>query len=205
MVQIASIDQFLGEKTPDAWVSSALQNLEVLLIDHAHCEKKAAATAISLMSRYPHKSRLVNKMSSLAREELLHFEKVLRIMRRRDYQFQHLSSARYAKSLHQMVAKQEPQRLIDQLIIGAFIEARSCERFARLINELDDELALFYGSLLKSEARHFEDYLSLAQGYADEDITSRIDEFRQLENELVTSNDTEFRFHSGVAVPQAKL
>ncbi|WP_027859082.1 tRNA-(ms[2]io[6]A)-hydroxylase [Marinobacterium jannaschii] len=192
------IKLFLGCETPDAWIDEALKNQDLLLIDHAHCEKKAASTAMTLMFRYVDRTDLLNKMSRLAREELIHFEQVLAIMEARGVEYCHLSPARYAGGLREIVRTSEPGRLIDVLIIGAFIEARSCERFAKLAPYLDEELAKFYRSLLKSEGRHYQDYLNLAEGYAGEPIDARIAEFRALESALIQREDEEFRFHSGV-------
>lgn len=171
--------------------------MRLLLADHAHCEKKAASTAMTLMFRYVDRSDLLNKMSRLAREELIHFEQVLGLMQARGLEYGHLSPARYAAGLRADVRTSEPGRLVDVLIIGAFIEARSCERFAALAPDLDDELARFYRSLLKSEGRHYQDYLHLAREYAGEPIDDRIEHFRRLETELILSEDSEFRFHSG--------
>ena len=169
-----------------------------LLIDHANCEKKAAATALALMHRYTDNPALLNKMSRLAREELRHFEQVIKIMSARGVTYEPLSASRYAQGLHKGVRRQEPERLIDTLIVGALIEARSCERFARLAPELDKELGDFYLSLLKSEARHYSDYLRLAESFASGgNLAYRLEYFRGLEAELVESEDTEFRFHSG--------
>jgi len=197
---VAGIQAFLPCPTPDAWVAAALQQDQepTLLIDHANCEKKAAATALALMHRYTDNPVLLNKMSRLAREELRHFEQVIKIMAARDITYVPLSASRYAQGLHKGVRRQEPGRLIDTLIVGALIEARSCERFARLAPELDKELGDFYFSLLKSEARHYSDYLRLAESLASEgNLTDRLEYFRGLEAELVQSEDTEFRFHSG--------
>ncbi len=140
------------------------------------------------------------KMSRLAREELLHFEQVHNIMRDRNIDYVHLSASRYADGLRKHIRTHEPARLVDTLIIGAFVEARSCERFSVLAPHLDDELNKFYTSLLKSEARHFEDYLELAQEYAGENIDNRIQFFRELEKTLIESPDEEFRLHSGPPV-----
>ena len=197
---MGAIQAFLPCRTPDAWVAAALQPDQepTLLIDHANCEKKAAATALALMHRYTDNPLLLNKMSRLAREELRHFEQVLKVMAARDITYEPLSASRYAQGLHKGVRRQEPGRLIDTLIVGALIEARSCERFARLAPELDKELGDFYLSLLKSEARHYSDYLRLAESLAsDGDLADRLEYFRGLEAELVESEDTEFRFHSG--------
>ncbi|MBC6906887.1 tRNA-(ms[2]io[6]A)-hydroxylase [Saccharophagus sp. K07] len=193
------IQEFLLCPTPDAWVQQALAHPEILLIDHANCEKKAASTALNLMYRYIGDFELLNKMSRLAREELRHFEQVLAIMERRNIDYRHVSASRYAAELRKHVRSADPEKLIDTLIVGAIIEARSCERFARLAPHLDEELQKFYESLLKSEARHFQDYLSLAKKAAGgQSIDERVRFFLELEQELVESSDEEFRFHSGV-------
>ncbi|MGQ7249416.1 tRNA-(ms[2]io[6]A)-hydroxylase [Halomonas sp. V046] len=190
--------EFLPCETPDAWVAWALENPELLLIDHAQCEKKAASTAMSLMYRYVDHSELLTKMSQLAREELLHFEQVVALMRDRGVAYRHLTASRYAEGLRKLVRADEPGRLVDILIVGALIEARSCERFARLIPHLDPVLAKFYRGLVKSEGRHFEDYIMLANQLSEEPIEARIEIFRAKEAELVTTPDVAFRFHSGV-------
>ena len=168
-----------------------------MLIDHAHCEKKAASTALSLMYRYVDNTDLLNKMSRLAREELRHFEQVLAIMKKRGVDYCHLTPARYAAGLRQEVRSEDPGRLVDVLIVGAIIEARSCERFAALAPFLDEKLADFYTSLLKSEARHYQDYLTLAEQAAGEPIAARAEDFLALERALIEDPDQEFRFHSG--------
>ncbi|MDX1474747.1 MAG: tRNA-(ms[2]io[6]A)-hydroxylase [Reinekea sp.] len=194
----ADIREFLLCATPQEWVDAALNDLPTLLIDHANCEKKAASTAMSMMYKYIDRKELLAKMSKLAREELVHFDQVTKIMYARDIDYTPVSAARYASALHKLVRKEEPLQLIDKCILGAIVEARSCERFAVLIPFLDDELAKFYFSLLKSEGRHFRDYLTLAQLYSDERIEARVEEFLLAEKELIESEDVEFRFHSGV-------
>ena len=196
-VDISEILEFLPCETPDGWVDAALAHPEELLIDHANCEKKAAGTALNLMFRYVDKIDLLNKMSRLAREELRHFEQVLAIMKKRGVEYRHISSARYANGLRELARSSDPGKLVDILICGALIEARSCERFARIAPHLDDELRAFYEGLLKSESRHFKDYLTLARAYTDEDIGPRIEVFRAREQQLIESADKEFRFHSG--------
>ncbi|GAA3558275.1 tRNA-(ms[2]io[6]A)-hydroxylase [Marinobacter xestospongiae] len=191
------IHSFLPCRTPRGWIDDALAHQDLLLIDHAHCEKKAASTALSLMYRYVDNSDLLNKMSRLAREELRHFEQVLAIMKKRGVTYDHLTPARYAAGLRQAVRSEDPGRLVDVLIVGAIIEARSCERFAALAPYLDDKLAEFYTSLLKSEARHYQDYLKLAEQAAGESIDDRVATFLAIEQELIEAPDTEFRFHSG--------
>lgn len=193
---------FLGCATPPEWIDAALRNQALLLIDHAQCEKKAASTAMSLMYRYVDRPLLLTKMSQLAREELLHFEQVLKVMESRGIEYRHLSASRYAEGLRRHVRTEDPGRLVDILIVGALIEARSCERFARLIPFLDAELAKFYRTLVKSEGRHYEDYLMLARRYAAEggeaEIEERIAFFARQERQLIDSPDDTFRFHSGM-------
>jgi len=196
-IDLSPIHSFLQGSTPDQWIQNALENEALMLIDHAHCEKKAAMTALNMMHRYPGDTQLLEKMSRLAREELRHFEQVIKYIRTRGFTFGHLSASRYAAGLRAHARKQEPGQVIDMLIIGAFIEARSCERFARLAPHLDDDLKDFYLSLLKSEARHFEDYLKLAGNYAGDALNERVEFFRGKESELIQTPDTEFRFHSG--------
>ncbi|MBJ7435389.1 MAG: tRNA-(ms[2]io[6]A)-hydroxylase, partial [Acinetobacter sp.] len=153
---------FLGCETPKAWLAEALTNLDVLMQDHANCEKKAAGTAMNLMFRYSFFTDLQVKLAQLVREEMLHYEQVLEFMKKRGLEWSNLSAGRYAGGLRKEVRTYEPEALIDILIIGAFVEARSCERFYALAPLVDDELGRYYRYLLKSESRHFEDYLALA-------------------------------------------
>tara|TARA_B110000971_G_scaffold923_1_gene842 strand:- start:674 stop:1309 length:636 start_codon:yes stop_codon:yes gene_type:complete len=198
---LEEIHAFLPCHTPDRWIENALENPSLMLIDHANCEKKAASTAISLINRYTDNFELLNKMSRLAREEMRHFEQVIAIIKRRGIEYAYVSASRYAAGLRELARKDDPGKLIDVLVIGAFIEARSCERFARLAPHLDEELAQFYGSLLKSEGRHYQDYLGLAKKAAGgESIDDRIALFAERERELVETPDTEFRFHSGPVI-----
>jgi tRNA-(ms[2]io[6]A)-hydroxylase len=196
---LSSIKSFLLCPTPQRWVDWAIQNPNLLLVDHANCEKKAASTALNLMYRYVEHHKLLHKLSRLAREELRHFEQVIAIMKARGVEYSQLSASRYAGSLRQQARTHEPGRLIDTLLIGAIIEARSCERFAVLAPVLDAKLGSFYLSLLQSEARHYTEYLKLAQELASrEEIDARLIELLEFERTLIEEPDTEFRFHSGV-------
>ena len=196
-----AIRAFLLCETPDSWIELALAHPELLLVDHANCEKKAASTAMNLMYRYVDNYELLNKMSRLAREELRHFEQVIAIMKKRGIAYPQVNASRYAAELRKGARTYEPAKLIDTLICGAIIEARSCERFAKLAPHLDDELQSFYESLLKSEARHFEDYLTLARKAAEgESIEERVQFFLEKEKVLIENEDSEFRFHSGAAL-----
>jgi len=200
---LEQLDEFLPCSTPQAWLDWALQNQALLLIDHANCEKKAASNAMTLMYRHVGHTNLLTKMSQLAREELLHFEQVVTLMAERNISYERISASRYAAGLRELMRTDHHGGLVDGLLVGAIVEARSCERFARLAPLLDDELARFYRSLLRSEARHFQDYLGLAEevnaGHRNQpSVAERLAGFMAVERQLIESPDTEFRFHSGV-------
>lgn len=196
---LPEVHEFLGCRTPDAWVEAALSQQDVMLIDHKNCEFKAASTALSMIAKYGAYSDLVIMMSRLAREELVHHEQVLRLMKKRKVEWRPLSASRYASGLRAVARSHEPVKLVDTLVVGAIIEARSCERFEALVPHLDEELGRFYYGLLKSEARHFQGYLKLAYQYGDAaDVDRVIDKVRVVEQGLIETADTEFRFHSGV-------
>ena len=198
-VDLTPIYDFLGSRTSQAWVNVALNNLPLIIQDHANCEKKAAGTAMNLICRYEFSYDLQRKLAQLIREEMLHYEQVLGIMNERGQEWKYLSAGRYAKGMLKHKRTHEPAAMVDVLIIGAFIEARSCERFAALAEVIDDErLAKYYRYLLKSESRHFEDYLMLAQSLSEDNIDERVAFFKAVESELITSPDSELRFHSGV-------
>lgn len=195
--------------TPAAWVVQACETPDVLMIDHANCEKKAASTALALMFAYAEDLELTDKMSRLAREELRHYEQVSKIMRAAGVTPRRLAPGRYAERLRRLVAKAEPQREIDLMICGAFIEARSCERFAALGGAIGAPLSDFFRSLHAAEARHHKIYIDLARraarraGLSAHGFAARVQAFAALEAELVTQPDAEFRFHSGVPARSA--
>ncbi len=191
---------FLQVETPDEWLDEAEQRLPELLLDHANCELKAASTALGFLYRYPDRPALAQRMSRLAREELRHFEQVRSIMEEMGIAFERLSASRYAGRLRDSVRREEPAHLLDLLLIGALIEARSCERFARVAPRLPAGLGKFYNGLLASEARHFQHYIAFARsecGITDAEIDERLDALKSLEAELIISPDADFRFHSG--------
>jgi tRNA 2-(methylsulfanyl)-N6-isopentenyladenosine37 hydroxylase len=199
---VAGVLDMLHCSTPEAWLARAEQNIDLLLIDHANCEKKAAGSALNLMYRYIDKPELLTRMARLAREELRHFEQVLRLMRERGVEYRHLTPSRYAAALRSQVRTGEPGRLIDLLLVGAIVEARSCERFHALASRCPAPLGDFYGRLLVSEASHFRHYLSLAKLYAapampQGSLADRLDQLLEHESALVLRPDHEFRFHSG--------
>jgi tRNA-(ms[2]io[6]A)-hydroxylase len=196
-----NIAQFLETRTSDEWVDEACARIPELLLDHANCELKAASTALGFIYRYPERSKLAQQMSRLAREELRHFEQVRRILDSMDIPFEKTTASRYAGGMRDAMRAGEPQRLLDMLIIGGLIEARSCERFAALVPKLPEKLGRFYGGLLASEARHFERYLEFARSecdVSDEAFDARLRELKDIEAALISSPDEQFRFHSGV-------
>lgn len=195
-----AISEFLDTPTPDAWLDEAERRLPEMLLDHANCELKAASTALAFLYRYPDRTDLAQRMSRLAREELRHFEQVRSIMAEMDIPFERVTASRYAGGLREAVRDNEPYKLLDMLLIGALIEARSCERFARIAPRLPGKLGRFYSGLLASEARHFEHYVKFARSECDvpdTEIDERLEELKAIEAALVSSPDPEFRFHSG--------
>lgn len=154
----------LASETSPNWCDSVHDHVDEILLDHAHCEKKAASTAMSLIFRYPEYPQLVVPLSELAREELEHFELVVGVLRARGLEFCRQRPSPYAGRLLEIVRKTEPHRMIDMLICCAFIEARSCERMKILSISLREvELRTLYADLLASEARHHATYLDLAR------------------------------------------
>ena len=195
---ISEILNFLPCETKKEWLQCAKDNIRLLLVDHANCEKKAASSALHMTYRYVDKPNILIKFSRLAREEMHHFEQVVAIMVDRKVTYSQLSASRYAAGLKKVVRAEEPGRLVDTLLIGAIIEARSCERFSALVPVLDERLSSFYSSLLKSESRHFLEYLELAESEASGDeIQERLEILLAEEKQLIESKDRVFRFHSG--------
>lgn len=176
-------------ETNPQWLEKVKINIPAILVDHAHCEKKAALMAIRLLSRYPNRTELVSEMTELAIEEMSHFRMVLKKMHERGISFEHDDGDAYAQALHTQIRKSEPARFLDTLIVSSLIEARSCERFKLLSeNVADRDLAEFYRSLLASEARHRNEFIRLAKLYFREDVVqSRLEEMENFESALVGS------------------
>jgi tRNA-(ms[2]io[6]A)-hydroxylase len=190
----------LQAATPQAWLAQACASPDILLIDHANCEKKAASTALALMFAYAEDLEFTDKMSRLAREELRHYEQVARLIKALGIAPQRLAPGRYAERLRRLVAKTEPQREVDLMVCGAFIEARSCERFAALAPAIGGAAGELFAGLHAAEARHYRVYLDLARRAAvraQTDVAARIAAFAAREAELITTRDAVFRFHSG--------
>lgn len=163
-------------------------------------KKNGLRAPLTLKKGFTHGQDLMDKMVRLIKEEFHHFEQVIEIMNRRGIPYSHLKAGRYAASMMSTSRTYEPGTLVDKLIIAAFIEARSCERFACLAPYLDDELQKFYLSLLRSEARHYQDYLTLAQSISNEDLTKRVLAIGVKETQLIQTPDPLFRFHSGLPI-----
>ena len=188
----------LASKTDPNWVQSVESNLPDLLLDHAHCEKKAASTAISLIFRYPEFTEMLKPLSEIAREELEHFELMLDLLQQRGETFRKLSPSPYAGRLLTKIRTKETERLIDTLLCCALIEARSCERMTLLAQHLScSELRKFYAELLESEARHFTIYVKLARALASEDeVSRRLDELAKWEAEVISTAPAVPRMHN---------
>lgn len=197
----AFVHPLLQAATPDAWIAAACALPDLLLIDHANCEKKAASTALALMFAYAEDLELTDKMSRLAREELRHYEQVAKLMGVLKIAPQRLAPGRYAAQLRRLVASGEPQREVDLMICGAFIEARSCERFAALAAAIDAPLNDLFRGLHEAESRHYQLYLDLAARAAARaalSVDARIAAFGAREAQLIMEPDPVFRFHSGM-------
>jgi tRNA-(ms[2]io[6]A)-hydroxylase len=191
----------LRTPTPAGWIARACESPDVLLIDHANCEKKAASTALALMFAYAEDLELTDRMSRLAREELRHYEQVAKLIRKLGIPLQRLAPGRYAERLRRLVAQSEPEREVDLMICGAFIEARSCERFGALGPVIGGPVSELFQGLHSAEARHFKVYLDLARRAALRagiDTAPRIEAFASAEADLILGRDELFRFHSGV-------
>ena len=188
----------LCQPTSAAWLEQALGNVDTILLDHSHCERKAAGTAVNMMFRYPSSQKLVRQLTAIAREELEHFEQVNQILEQRGIPLAPLNAPPYGKGLMSQIRTQEPHRMLDSLLICGLIEARSHERLGLLGTHLPDpKLAAFYRSLMASEARHFGIYWLLADTYYDRSIVqSRLAELAIVESDLLSTLYPEPRIHS---------
>jgi tRNA-(ms[2]io[6]A)-hydroxylase len=188
----------LNAPTPHRWLEQVENRLDLLLIDHAHCEKKAAGVAMNLLFAYVEHADLTRAMTEIVQEELDHFHQVRAILDRRGIRFYKLPPSQYGPKLHQLVGKDEPQRAVDRLLVAGLIEARSCERFGLLRDRLADrELADFYGSLFESEARHHSTYVRLAKQFLPEEaVRQRLAELSDAEAAIVLTGEDQPRMHS---------
>jgi len=188
----------LHSTSSDRWLAQVREHLDEVLIDHAHCEKKAAGTAMNLIFYYVENEELCRAMTTIVSEELSHMQMVFDLLRRRGIPFRRIKPSNYGGQLHELIRKNDPQRAIDRLLISALIEARSCERFGLLREHLPDrELAAFYDSLFESEARHHSTYVQLAKMYGDEtEVKCRLDELAAAEARIIATGDELPRMHS---------
>lgn len=188
----------LASTTADDWADRVLADLPSVLVDHAHCEKKAASSAMGLIFRHQDKLELLRPLSELAREELEHFELCLDLLADRGIPFERMTPSPYAAQLHKACRKEEPGKSVDVLLCCALIEARSCERMKILSQRLPDaELAAFYKDLLASEARHHTTYVDLACLFAPRaEVTARLAELAQHEATVIAQAPAEARLHA---------
>jgi tRNA 2-(methylsulfanyl)-N6-isopentenyladenosine37 hydroxylase len=188
----------LASSTDPDWVRRVAADVPTLLLDHAHCEKKAASTAINLIFRYQRRPELVRPLTTLAREELEHFDQMLDILEARDIPFEVLDPSPYAGRLFKAVRHGEPDRLLDTLLVLSLIEARSCERMKLLSEHLDDpELRALYKGLLASEARHHHGYVELAtRFFGREQARARLRELAEHEAAVLAEAPDEVRMHN---------
>jgi tRNA-(ms[2]io[6]A)-hydroxylase len=188
----------LASPTSARWLAQVDSDVDSILIDHAHCEKKAAGTALNLIFAYVENADLCREMTTIVNEELEHFHMVLDILKRRGIRFRRLTPSSYGRELNDLVRKQEPQRAVDRLLVAGLIEARSCERFQVLAEHVADaELAAFYRNLFESEARHHTTYTRLAKDFAPEEVVmARLDELAAAEAAIINRGEDHPRMHS---------
>ncbi|MBD2429857.1 MULTISPECIES: tRNA-(ms[2]io[6]A)-hydroxylase [Fischerella] len=188
----------LKQPTSSAWVEQAISNLDIILLDHAQCERKAAGVALNLIFRYPSNAKMVRELTKIAREELEHFEQVNQWLEDRNIPMRPLTPPPYGAGLKAQIRSKEPDRFLDSLLVSGLIEARSHERLGLLATHCPEpKLAKFYHGLMASEARHFGTYWVLADTYFDREIvTKRLDELAIIESELLVNLHPEPRIHS---------
>ena len=190
--------RFLKQPTSPAWIEQAIAHLDTILLDHSHCEKKAASAAIGLMCRYPSSVELVRELTQIAKEELEHFERVNDWLERRGIPLGPLQPPPYGATLKAEVRRKEPKRMLDLLLVSALIEARSHERLGLLAAYCPErELAGFYQELMASEARHYGIYWVLADRYFDrEEVNQRLEELAIVESDVLSTLHPQPRIHS---------
>ncbi len=188
----------LQSETQTRWLAQVEAHLDQVLIDHAHCEHKAAATALSLLGIYIDVRPLTEAMTEIVAEELEHFHMVLDMLQQREIPFRRQRPGHYGRELNELVRSQEPDRAVDRLLIAGLIEARSCERFDLLRTHIKDEgLRVFYDSLFESEARHHSTYVRLAKLFADPNVVNaRLEELAIAEAAIVAKGNPLPRMHS---------
>ena len=180
------------------WLNQVDESLEEILVDHAHCEYKAAANAMSIMGAYIENEEICREMTEIIEEELEHFYLVLAILERRGIKFRNQQAGHYGRELNCLVRARGAERAVDRMLIASLIEARSCERFSLLADHVqDEELSVFYRSLFESEARHHTTYVRMAKHFASDDVVKkRLQELSALETEIIAKGNPLPRMHS---------
>jgi tRNA 2-(methylsulfanyl)-N6-isopentenyladenosine37 hydroxylase len=190
----------LQSESTSRWLKQVDQHLDEVLIDHAHCERKAASTAMNLLNAYTENREICCEMSRIVNEELEHFELVLGLLEQRHIRFRRITPGPYGRQLNALIRQNDPERAIDRLLVASLIEARSCERFSLLsehIRDRDAELADFYASLFESEARHHTTYVRLAEQFAPREVVrARLDQLSAQEADLIAVGSELARMHS---------
>ena len=190
----------LRSESTQRWLSQVDEHLPEILIDHAHCERKAASTAMNLMNSYTENRQLCVEMTRIIEEELEHYHMVMDVLDKRKIAFKRLASGHYGRELNALTRGQEPERAVDRLLIASLIEARSCERFRLLadhVRERDGELADFYAGLFESEARHHTTYVKLAEQFAArQTVLERLDQLSEQETAIIAKGSPLPRMHS---------
>jgi len=188
----------LQQPTRWEWVEQAINNLDVVLLDHSHCERKAAGVALNLMFRYPSNSKMVRMLTAIAVEELQHFELVNQWLEKRGIPLSPLAPPPYGATLNKQIRKDEPLRFLDSMLVCGLIEARSHERLGLLATHCPEpELGQFYRGLMASEARHFGTYWSLADTYFQRNqVNQRLAQLAIVESEILSTLHSEPRIHS---------
>ncbi len=189
----------LASESDPNWIQRALRELDAVLVDHAHCEKKAASSALGMIFAWPERAAWMAPLSELAREELTHFERVLRVLEDRGVPFERQIPSEYGARLNASCRKGS-ERVLDKLLCAALIEARSCERMQILADGLSEQepaLASMFGGLLASEARHHQLFVDLAKdAYAEEVVMARLDELALREARILNEPCAAVRMHS---------
>ena len=188
----------LQSESSKRWVKLIDQHLDEILIDHAHCEKKAAGCALNLIFAYVDNEELCRELAEIVNEEMEHFVMVLDLLKKKGIPFRRIKPGSYGRQLNDLVRKDEPAKAVDRLLIASLIEARSCERFQLLAEYVEDkELSDFYASLFESEARHHTTYVRMAKHFADDEtVRARLEELSAIETEIVNTGDELPRMHS---------
>ncbi len=188
----------LKSRTESVWLQRAIANTAEILVDHAHCERKAAANALNLLAKYPEQPQFIAPMLALAREEMDHFEQVIALLDARGIAVSRQSPSGYQFGLFKLLRKGLPDKIIDTLLVAALIEARSCERFVLLSQRHpDEELRALYRDLLESEARHYGVFVRLAHTLADPAaVRARLDELALAECTILENLAPIARIHA---------